>query len=170
MSENDIIKKTIIEEFIDVPTGELAHMLGVDYSIAETLQLHAVDGINKPAHPYELWSTGITMKAEIDEMGTMWMAVAEVQDQYFADGKAVSLELKSRYWREDIAEAIDNVLEVAKQIGVEWGSSAQDKPHIYYYGDGEDPDNLPPQGWKYALKEQCDRIGWKFPYETEEEQ
>ena len=155
MSENDIIKKTIIEEFIDVPTGELAHMLGVDYSIAETLQLHAVDGINK---------------AEIDEMGTMWMAVAEVQDQYFADGKAVSLELKSRYWREDIAEAIDNVLEVAKQIGVEWGSSAQDKPHIYYYGDGEDPDNLPPQGWKYALKEQCDRIGWKFPYETEEEQ
>lgn len=122
---------------------------------------------------YELWSTGIIVKAELvpDKMKlkVMWVARAEIQDQHFADRhKAVEVQIKNRYFCEDLAEAIDNIMLVAEQTFIHWGRG-EAEPTIYYEGDGVLTDSPPPKGWEHMLFKQCERLGWKSIYSIPEE-
>ena len=66
-----------------------------------------------------------------------------------------------------LAVAIDQVLEVAEQFGIEVPQNMD--MSLFAHGDGDDPGVELPEGWKNKLRREAARRGWES-YEIETQQ
>jgi len=109
----------------------------------------------------DLWSVGITLKFGYAGGGLYgWWAWVDFENsaEPVTDG-CMSGRVSTKYGI-DICKAIDQVLELCSQIGVEFIEHADCLPAVYYLQDGDSKDYPPPEGWREILKAQADRIGW----------
>lgn len=131
------------------------------------------------------WSTGITLhwqenSARIeDELFSGWYASLDYRDDGFADNDSetgrISTEgtLHTRYavldskTRTGLSLAIDTLLTDAERLGIDF-SHVTVGPFLYYKGDGEDPDHVPPADWRNMLAAEAERIGWPSAYTKED--
>jgi hypothetical protein len=115
----------------------------------------------------EYWATGITLKHVIDG----WTgSIAFLDDGFVSDSPAEGIlstegSLHTRYVvRADHETALTAIVDVllrdAERLGIAWRYR-----HLYYHGDGEDPDQPPPDGWRQLLAAECARIGWDNVYD-----
>lgn len=98
-----------------------------------------------------------------------WAAKICWQDDRFCQPQTVEGVIKTRYYEESLALAIDTVVEVAKRFGLPLGS-AGGPIALLYKGDGEDPNYPPPGGWdacKRLLIDEAKRRGWCSYAESE---
>lgn len=122
------------------------------------------------------WATGIELRW--DEHRTGWTGRVEYFDDGFpddhADTRTVSTQgvLYTRYAVTDgnhvsgLTAAIDVLITDATTLGLSLRSPGGDPPRLYYKGDGEHEDSVPPAGWRGLLREQAERIGWStYGYE-----
>lgn len=123
------------------------------------------------------WSTGITVVWRYAGGGDYgWAASADYYDDGFCDDSAderrVSTEgtLRTRYavregkTQDALTVVIDTMLADAKRLGIRWRdplAGEDGTASLYYHGDGEDPEDAPPDGWKQILAAQAERIGWR---------
>lgn len=125
------------------------------------------------------WSTGITVT--YSEFATRingitypgWSALLTYCDDGFTnddpDAGLVATEgrLHTRYpvrdakTRSGLSVAVDALVADAKRLGIEFiATSATEAPFLYYRGDGENDEYLPPDGWREMLAAEAARIGF----------
>ena len=66
--------------------------------------------------------------------------------------------ISTRYFEETLTDAVSYVWDIKEQFGL------QDIPMgvaLFYKGDGEDPSNPPPSGYRALLKEEAEKREWK---------
>jgi hypothetical protein len=119
------------------------------------------------------WATGIIVAWTYAGGGDYgWAATVNYLDGGFVDDvpgtSHISTEgqLRTRYAvrdTQDLASSLPQVIDViladAARLGITWRD-----PSLYYMGDGEDDNYVPPGGWRETLGEQSDRIGWQRIY------
>lgn len=59
--------------------------------------------------------------------------------------------------------AVDRVLEIAREIGVEFVTNDDFMPSVYYEFDGFGNDKKPPD-WRELVGAQNKRLSWECPY------
>lgn len=125
------------------------------------------------------WSTGITVVWS-ERAHTIngvphggWRASLDFCDDGFVTNRTddghVSTEgaLHTRYFiRDDGGEngltvAINSLIEDAARLDIDFQSWDAEAPMLYYKGDGEDPNSVPPPGWRETLRAEAERIGWR---------
>ncbi|WP_030670745.1 hypothetical protein [Streptomyces rimosus] len=135
------------------------------------------------------WSVGITVTWSPQARTTNgqafpgWKASLEFFDDGHADDDVaegqVSTQghLETRYFVTDVnipstpyrpgttvnglTAAIDVLLTDAERLGIDLMTWSDDRPFLYYRGDGEDPNHAPPQGWRETLNAEAARMGWR---------
>ncbi len=129
------------------------------------------------------WATGITLRYR-DARGDRaesWGGSVDFYDDGFAGDddaatRQISTEgtLRTRYFVKGrpaevaLAAVIDTLILDAERLGIRFRGTVSDKPVLLYDGDGDNADFPPPDGWKYMLWMQADRIGWdSYRVETE---
>lgn len=60
-----------------------------------------------------------------------------------------------------LSAAIEALLTDAERLGIDFMTWTDDRPFLYYRGDGEDPNYEPPQGWRETLNREAGRMGWR---------
>ena len=115
------------------------------------------------------WSSGITLTYHPAAPG--WHAAAKYYDDGFGlndtDIGLISTVgvLESRYsipdghQRDGLTAAIDAVKADAEQLGIHWRD-----PALFVSGEGQDPKQPLPTGWRDLLDEHARRLGWENPY------
>lgn len=86
-----------------------------------------------------------------------WTATLLWQDDKFLKSGAVEGEIRTRYFECTITEAIDYVVEVAKQFNLLF----VDNFSLFYCNDGENLKDHPPDNWRQTLQEEAQKRGWK---------
>jgi len=118
------------------------------------------------------WATGITVEYRYAGSGEYgWTAKVEYFDDGFCDdipGTAtISTQgiLKTRYAVRDcedgtssLSSVIDAIKADVERLGITWGTASP--LHVYYEGDGEDPDHPGPDGWREMVDAENVRLGW----------
>lgn len=136
------------------------------------------------------WSAGITViwspraKTVNGETHSGWKASLDFYDDGHAGDENAAAEqistqghLETRYFVTDadipstphrpggtasgLTTAIDVLLTDAERLGIDLMTWTDDRPFLYYRGDGEDPNFEPPQGWREALNREAGRMGWR---------
>lgn len=117
------------------------------------------------------WATGIVLRCD----GQRWCGWIDYLDDGFcddnADAGAISTEgtLRTRYmvWDGDqvsaLSAVVDTLIADAAKLGIRLVNPFGGVPSLYYEGDGEDPTNPPPAGWRQLLAAEAARIGWQDP-------
>lgn len=127
------------------------------------------------------WSTGIILtwnplvfRGDDGKWVSGWSDIVTFHDDGWVDdldtdAGAISTEgtLRTRYAVTDgqvrtaLAAVIDTLIADADRLGIRFTwPTADDRPHLYYRGDGEHPDYPPPDGWRDLLAAEAERIGW----------
>lgn len=121
------------------------------------------------------WSSGILL-SHLEGDDPYWHGTAGFYDDGFADDDPAAGristhgELRTHYFvrarnhQESLRLVIDTLRTDAEALGIEFRD-----PYLYAAGDGEDPAHPMPEGWRDLLREQADRVGWRLPYRTDEE-
>jgi hypothetical protein len=128
------------------------------------------------------WSTGITVHWR-ERVTTRngapvsgWGASLDFFDDGFtndnADQGEVATEgtLHTRYSVCDgdttsgLSAAVDALLADAARLGIAFRVVVDDRPHLYYKGDGCSEDYPTPDGWRETLAREAARIGWQSAY------
>ncbi|MGD9552335.1 MAG: hypothetical protein AB7V60_04415 [Candidatus Caldatribacteriota bacterium] len=86
-----------------------------------------------------------------------WTATLHWQDDKFAEKGCVEGEIRTRYFEDTITEAINYVVEVAKQFNIPFS----DEMGLFYEDDGENIDAPPPADWKSLLYKEAQKRGWQ---------
>ena len=118
------------------------------------------------------WQPGSSVRGGVRHDG--WTARAEFFDGGFCDDDAdlhrVSTEgvLHTRYAVPDgdtvtgLRAAIDTIVADAQRLGITFRRPVDDdRPALYYKGDGEDPEWPAPDGWEQMLAAEAERIEWR---------
>lgn len=117
------------------------------------------------------WATGITVRYDTHNRG--WVATADYHDDGFVgddnpDEGRVSTEgrLTTRYAVRDgdtvsgLSAAVDAIVADAAQLGIRFWNPTDGVPGLWYDGDGENRNYVPPEGWRDLLTTEAARIGW----------
>ncbi|KAB1146846.1 hypothetical protein F7R91_14820 [Streptomyces luteolifulvus] len=124
------------------------------------------------------WSTGITVTWSsrahtingVPHSG--WSALLDFYDAGFVSDRAEHGEastqgtLRTRYYIRDsenvsgLTVAVDNLITDAERLGIDFRLWDGRSPLLYYKGDGEDPEFVPPPNWRETLRTEADRLGW----------
>lgn len=123
------------------------------------------------------WAVGITVRC--DTHGR-WGGHIDFYDDGFCDDNAdkgqvaTQGRLATRYLVDDgtdvpaLRAVLDTLIDDAQRLGIRLAGPAQSRPSLSYEGDGEDPANPPPAGWRELLAAESARLGWTDQSETEE--
>lgn len=115
----------------------------------------------------EMTSMGIEVEYR-DHTG--WYATAQFKSRG-QPKETMQGKIETRYAREEIAEAVDAVVNLAEAMGVTFlDRSDIGSPSITYLGDGEWQGYPPPANWQQITNEQSLRLGWIPSYTQEEEE
>jgi hypothetical protein len=91
------------------------------------------------------WATGITLKWSL---GIGWSAAVEFYDDGLAEQDSTEGVLRTRYFENGenaLARQIDCIEADAERLGITFGGPGDLAPTLYYHGDGQDPQWLPPE-------------------------
>jgi hypothetical protein len=105
-----------------------------------------------------IYAITVTVKygyAGMDKYG--WAATLRWQDNKFVEKGCVEGDIRTRYFEETLAEAIDYVVEVAKQFNIQFS----EKMGLFYENDGENIYDPPPPDWKLSLLQEARKRGWQ---------
>lgn len=100
---------------------------------------------------------------ESSQRGVCWKAEVRFYDNGFCEDASTEGVLHTRYFIPDPGQAVDLVVEMAKQFGVEFKAIPEREPTVYMDGDGES-DGWYPDNWQEICNEQATRIGWRPGY------
>jgi hypothetical protein len=106
------------------------------------------------------WSTGII----VAKVGDQWSVKLNFHDGGFCDPPSTEGQLRCRYLVDDLSAGIDTLKADADRLGIEWSPGT-----VYYEGDGEWPDRVPPEGWEDIVDAQAARLGWAQTYKARSE-
>ena len=119
----------------------------------------------------KLWSVGIVVACDYRGSGQYgWRAWChfESQDDIFHGDQRVRGRLETYCAFLTLDAAVDRILEVAQQMGVDfYVSKIMMRPSVFYAGDGESGDYPPPPGWRVQVNAQAVRLGWHPLYDVE---
>lgn len=118
------------------------------------------------------WSTGISLTYLAGHTGGLaaapepreWAAKVEFFDDGFCEIRSTQGELVTRYQTPTLGEAVDLIKADVERLGIEWKA-----PTLYMRGDGADEEFPPPKNWRQLLAAECERIGWRSSYATEDQ-
>lgn len=115
------------------------------------------------------WAVGIELRWDGHNKG--WDGRIDFYDDGFldadADTRRVSTEgaVHTRNTVRDgnlatgLSVVIDVLIADADTLGISLGANGE-RPRLYYQGDGEHADAVPPADWRQLLRTEAERIGW----------
>lgn len=113
----------------------------------------------------KFWATGV--KVKWNEYSNQWSAAVEFYDSGFCQDDSTEGEIHTRYYCDDINDAIRVVMEDAKKLGIVFNVLTDAVPRLYFAGDGEWEENPPPQNWRHLIFETAERHGLKSAYDSD---
>lgn len=109
----------------------------------------------------EYWTTGVIL--EWHQYANQWKATVEFYDSGFCDEQSTEGEIHTRYYCNDINDAIRIVMQDAKKLGIVFN----DPPQLYFAGDGEWEENPPPPNWRRLIFETASKHGLESAYDLD---
>ena len=119
----------------------------------------------------QYWATGIILRPTtryfpIYGNKVQWAATVKFFDDGFCQDESTEGELKTRYFGDDLAKAIDTVRQDASKLNIRFERVGL-PAFLSIEGDGESKDWSPPPGWRELLRAQAARIGFDT-YQSEQ--
>ncbi|MCZ8254495.1 MAG: hypothetical protein O9327_02285 [Polaromonas sp.] len=112
----------------------------------------------------KLQSVGIKLKWNPNHG---WCATVEFSTMQHAQAECLTGEIGTKYFVQDLSQAIDLAKTGAESIGIEFIQRDGVEPMLYVEGDGEDPKVSLPNGWQLTIQEASKRLGWRDFYSCE---
>lgn len=100
-----------------------------------------------------LWSTGVKVDYSV---GAGWAATLEWQSS-----SSLTEGVISTYSRAStLAESIDMVMNHVEAMNILFINMEAPVPVLWYQGDGDSPQYVPPENWRELLREEAQKRGW----------
>jgi len=111
-------------------------------------------------HNNKLYASGIAVWHDGHEG---WRAKVTFDDFGHCDRGSIHGHIATKY-ADELSYSVDTIKQDAEKLGIIFYSIPDFAPTVFYPGDGEWPEYLPPNNWREILRQEAKRIGFYCIY------